>query len=455
MARSPPPAGGGVDTPALDLSQPSGGLLDGRRTGRLRLRTLIALRWLALAGQTVTVLFVGLVLDYRIPLTPCLLLIGASAWLNVLLSLRGPGQRMATEAEAVAQLAFDMVQLAGLLMLTGGAVNPFALLMIAPATLAAAALPGRQAAGIVLLAAVLCLTMSLIGGDLPLAKDQVLHLPGAYRVGAGVALVAEVVFTAACAWMAASEAARMELALNMTQAVLAREQRLSALGALAAAAAHELGTPLATITIIAREMERSAPDGPAREDALMLVGQAERCREILRGLAEQPDASDQMHERMSLLQFLNEVIEPHAADDTVRVEAVVRGARGVEQPDLRRLPEVIHAMTSFVENAVDFARSEVLVSARFDAATLSVEVRDDGPGFSPDILARLGEPYVTSRPGAEGSRTGHIGMGLGFFIAKTLLERTGATVQFRNGQRGGALVSATWPRGRIEALTFA
>jgi two-component system sensor histidine kinase RegB len=116
------------------------------------------------------------------------------------------------------------------------------------------------------------------------------------------------------------------------------------------------------------------------------------------------------------------------------------------------MPEIIHAFTSFVENAVDFAASEVLVSARFDADTISMEVRDDGPGFAPEVLAKLGEPYVTSRPGVEGGRTGHVGMGLGFFIAKTLLERTGALVTFQNGRPRGAVVSARWPRSKIEAV---
>jgi two-component system sensor histidine kinase RegB len=198
-------------------------------------------------------------------------------------------------------------------------------------------------------------------------------------------------------------------------------------------------------------MAREAPEGAMRDDAWLLVAQADRCRDILKRLAETPDAGDAMHERMSLLQFVREVVEPYAQAPAVRVEAVVTGPPGLEAPDLWRRPEVLHAMTSIVENAFDFARAEILVTARFDAETVAVEVRDDGPGFSPEVLAKLGEPYVTSRPGAEGSRTGHIGMGLGFFIAKTLLERTGAVVAFRNGRRGGAIVTARWPRARIEA----
>jgi two-component system sensor histidine kinase RegB len=252
---------------------------------------------------------------------------------------------------------------------------------------------------------------------------------------------------------AAVEAARMALALDVTQAVLSREQRLSALGALAAAAAHELGTPLATISIVAKEMAREAPSGgQVREDAELLIAQAERCREILRRLTETPDAaSDEVHERLSLRQLVAEVTEPHAATPGVRVEAIVSGEKGMKTPDVRRMPEITTAFTSFVENAVDFAEKEVLLSARFDAETISIEVRDDGPGFAPEVLAKLGEPYVTTRPGAEGSRTGHIGMGLGFFISKTLLERTGAVVTFQNGRPHGAVVTARWPRSKIEA----
>jgi len=146
-------------------------------------------------------------------------------------------------------------------------------------------------------------------------------------------------------------------------------------------------------------------------------------------------------------------LEPHAnASKEVRVEAIVTGAKDVKTPDIRRMPEITHAFTTFVENAVDFAQSEILVSARFDADSVTIEVRDDGPGFAPEILAKLGEPYVTSRPGAEGSRTGHIGMGLGFFISKTLLERTGAKVSFHNGKPRGAVVAARWDRGIVEVV---
>jgi len=427
----------------------------GLRRGRLRVRTLIAQRWLMVAGQALAVLMAGVVLDLNVPYALCFSLIALSAWLNVLIGLAFGGQRMAREGEATAQIAFDILQLSGMLYLTGGIVNPFSLLLIAPVTLAAATLPARFAAAIGVLAVAACVILAFV------------HMPLPYRPAAGpdaapgmltlmtivLSRVLGIALTGAYAWQAATESARMELALNVTETVLAREQRLSALGALAAAAAHELGTPLATISVVAREMVRNAPDEQTREDAELMIGQAARCREILQRLTEMPEAKDAVHERMSLVQLVHETIEPHMIHG-VRVEAVVNGPSGEAAPDIWRRAEIIHALTSIVENAVDFARAEVIVIARFDARAVVIEVRDDGPGFSPEVLAKLGEPYVTSRPGAEGSRTGHIGMGLGFFIAKTLLERTGATVDFKNGRRGGAVVTARWPRSALEAPGF-
>ncbi len=438
---------GAPDTRALAAAQD---WAKGRRA-RLRPSTLIGLRWLGVGGQAAAVAFVALVLRFPLPWIWCALAIGASAALNAVLSLRPVVPHSAGRKEATAQFAFDILQLAVMLYLTGGLANPFSLMLIAPVTLAAATLPTRNTLGLGALAVIVCLFLSQIYMPLPWAGSLAPTFPESYRLGLAVATIFGLAFTAGYAWQAANEAQRMELALNVTETVLAREQRLSALGALAAAAAHELGTPLATIAVVAKEMARAAPDGPLKEDAELLVAQAQRCRDILKRLAETPDTGDAMHERMSLLQFLREVVEPYAQGGEVKVEAVVSGAPGVAAPDLWRRPEILHAMTSFVENAFDFAKAEILVSARFDAETVTVEVRDDGPGFSPEVLVKLGEPYVTSRPGAEGSRTGHVGMGLGFFIAKTLLERTGAAVQFSNGKRGGAIVQAKWQRSRIEA----
>ena len=419
--------------------------------GRLRVRTLVTLRWLVVAGEA-ALLLVVMGMGYTLPYPLCFAVVGAAAWINLLTGAASPGQRVFGDREAAAQLSLDIAQMSALVFLTGGTSNPFVLMLIAPVTLAAATLPLRPVLILGAIAGVLSALLAFIFLPLPGIPGLAVAIPPGLRVGAALANVAGIALTAGYVRQAAVESARMALALDVTQAVLAREQRLSALGALAAAAAHELGTPLATISIVAKELAREAPTQAVKDDADLLVAQAERCREILRRLTETPQAaSDEVHERLSLRLLVQEVIEPHAGVKGVRVEAIVTGAKGMKTPDIRRMPEITHAFTSLVENAVDFAASEILVSARFDAETISMEVRDDGPGFSPEVLAKLGEPYVTSRPGAEGSRTGHIGMGLGFFIAKTLLERTGALVTFQNGRPHGAVVSARWPRSKIEA----
>ena len=415
----------------------------------LRLETITLVRWISIAGQMLAFLFVVLVLGFRPDPVLWSALVGVSAAVNLGVALVGRRSRLASDLEAVVQLGFDVLQLAAVLFFTGGVANPFALLLISPATLAASSLPWRQAAVVAAMAILAAAVLAFWSSPLPLPAGRTFLAPLGYRLAAASAVAAGVIFTAGYAFLAAQQAARMELALHVTQAVLAREQRLSALGGLAAAAAHELGTPLATISVVAKELAREGPE-ETREDARLLLSQTERCREILRRLTEAPEAEDAVHARMSLLQLLNEVIEPHL-EAPVRVEAVVTGAPGVDAPYIRRMPEVLRAMTSLVDNAVDFAASDVLITARFDQETVSVEVRDDGPGFAPDVLGKLGQPYITSRPSGENSRSHHTGMGLGFFIAKTLLERTGARIEFRNGKGGGAIVAARWPRDKVEA----
>ncbi|QUD86851.1 ActS/PrrB/RegB family redox-sensitive histidine kinase [Phenylobacterium montanum] len=440
-----------LDKPAASSGQDDGLIGDGLIAhGRLNLDVLVRLRWFSLGGELV--LF-GLAFALRLHLQylACLLVIAGTAAFNLAVSLSVRALGPSRDSQLVVQLGFNIVQVSALLMLTGGIVNPFALMLIAPVTMAASILDEKKALVLALMAAAMAVVMTFWAAPLPWPTDPPPATPVLLKGVMLLAVLSGMGLTAFYAWRAAAEAKRMELALNVTHKVLAREQRLSALGGLAAAAAHELGTPLATISIVAKEMVREAPNDSVRDDAELLVGQAERCREILTRLTEEPDTTDQaVHARMTLLQFLNEVIERHL-DTEIRVEAVVAGPPGARPPEIRRMPEVLHAMTSFVENAVDFAKSEVLVSVRFDERSIGVEVRDDGPGFSPDVLAQLGQPYITSRPNAEGSRSGHMGMGLGFFIAKTLLERTGAVVQHFNGRRGGAVIAARWAREAIEA----
>jgi two-component system sensor histidine kinase RegB len=427
---------------------PSWGTGGGR--GRLQRTTLISLQWRGLAGQFAVLGLASIWLGVEIPWLWCAPVVLAGVAVTLYLVWLNRTHRPQRDWENAAVLGFDTVQLAALVFLTGGVANPFAFLLVAPVTLTASTARAIHVLAIVGIGFLAIAIMAYWGWPLPSPLSESVELPPLYRAGVATALFSAIGFMANYAWRVSREAEQMEIALNFAQQVLAREQRLSALGALAAAAAHELGTPLATVQIVSKEIARSATTRELRDDAELLVQQAERCREILQRLTEAPEASDAMHDRLPLAQFLNEVIEPHLGGE-VRIEGVLTGPPGAAPPVIRRMPELHHALVTLVENAADFAKAEVLVRARYDAQAITLEVQDDGPGFSADILSRLGNPYVTSRPQGEASRSGHIGMGLGCFISKTLLEKSGAVVSFENARSGGALVSARWARRDIEA----
>jgi two-component system sensor histidine kinase RegB len=418
--------------------------------GRVRLHTLILLRWLAIAGQTAAVLIVEFGFGFHTPLGPTLAVIVFSACANIVLTVARPSQGMVREWEASLQLGFDVLQLTALLWLTGGVENPFLLLFIAPVAVSAAVLRPFTTMILTLLVVVCILFLSATHLPLPWKPGETFDLPATYQLGLASAVLIGLAFTSVYAWRVAQEEERLNVALAAVQTVLAREQKLSALGGLAAAAAHELGTPLATIHLVAKEMAGHVPkNSPLAEDVQLLISQSERCRVILKQLSSRRDQSDMMHERMPLQGLLDEVCGPHhglGRSVSIRLEAMPDGGR---PPDLRRSPEIIHGLGNLVENAVGFAVQEVEVIARWSQVELEISIRDDGPGFPAHLLARLGEPYISER-GAE-SRGG--GMGLGFFIAKTLLEKTNARliVHNRAAPKSGAVVRAVWPRAAVEA----
>ncbi|MEL6956383.1 MAG: ActS/PrrB/RegB family redox-sensitive histidine kinase [Pseudomonadota bacterium] len=420
--------------------------------GRTRMRTFIALRWMAVAGQTAAVLGVYFGLGFSLPLSACLAVIAASAWVNVLLSLFLPSQRLVRDWEAGLNLAFDTVQLAALIALTGGLTNPFLLLLVAPVTVAALILRPHEAALLALLAMVLASAMLLYSLPLPWSGEVPPDLPDLFKIGHLAALATGLSFFAVSALRVSQDEARLVRALDAASVVMAREQRLSAIGAMSAMTAHELGTPLATIHLVAKEMASQFPeDDPMAEDANLLAEQAERCRKILRQLGEAREASDIVHARMPVRALVDEAAEPYRGLGVALNVSAEPGEGGEDAaPTLRRSPEVLHALSAFIENAVSFADSSVNARVSWTPEHIIVTVSDDGPGFAPDVQPKLGEPYVSQR--GEDQKGGG-DMGLGFFIAKTLIEQTGGRVATRNRTppRHGAVVQAVWPRTRLEA----
>ncbi|MEI2385688.1 ActS/PrrB/RegB family redox-sensitive histidine kinase [Breoghania sp. JC706] len=419
----------------------------------LKLDTLVRLRWLAVAGQTAAVLVVNYGFGFKVPMGFVFALIALSAWLNLFLKLvRAKVQRLPQRWSAVL-LGYDILQLSGLLFLTGGLGNPFAVLLLVPVTVSAAALPPRDTValgGIVICAASLLAFFQL---PLPWIEGEVFQLPGTYQFGVWTALVATLAFIAFYTFQVAAEARQLSQALAATELTLEREQHLHSLDGLAAAAAHELGTPLATIVLTAKELETDLAEGSTqREDVALIRTQGDRCREILRKLTSL--SSDQSFLSLRLSHLVEEVAEPHR-EFGIAVTIIKESNAG--EPTVRRNASIIYGLGNLLENAVDFATSAVSVRLNWTDASVSVTITDDGPGFADDVIDRLGEPYVTTRARA-GARPTEVaaqanagGLGLGFFIAKTLLERTGARLSLRNSLEGGAVVQIVWPRIALES----
>ncbi len=410
-------------------------------SGRLRRSTLVTLRWMAIIGQTMALLFVAWGLGYNLPLMPCFLVIGLSVIVNLAVTFLAPLDRRVEDVEAIAQLGFDLVQLAALLWLTGGMNNPFALLFIAPVVTSATTLSRPVLALLGILAACLSLAMIYYFQPLPWSQEG-FELPFMFRLGSWFALIVGMIFTSAYAWRSARESRRMSEALAATEAVLAHEQKLSALGGLAAAAAHELGTPLATIRLTAKEMSRDVKPGTAQaEDIDLLLSQTERCRDILQQLGQRGDEGDLIHDNLSFDVLLEEAVDPYDnMGGTITIDIVMEGEG--QPPIVYRRAELMYGLRNLIENAASYAHSEVILTGKWDEGQVTLIIEDDGPGFNASVKDRLGEPYVSGR--AERSKAG--GLGLGLFISKTLLERTGAKISFNNKPKGGAIVSLIWPK---------
>jgi two-component system sensor histidine kinase RegB len=375
--------------------------------------------------------------------------IALSAWLNVAMRMHyGHVQRL-EPAPVAWLLAYDIAQLTVLMVLTGGLENPFAFFILAPVSIAAISLPLRYTLPLGLFALATSTLIAFFYWPLPWSSTQTLVQPPLYIFATWVANLIAIVFIGSYAWQVAEEGRLMADALTATELVLAREQHLSQLDGLAAAAAHELGTPLSTITVIAKELERAlGPGSPHAPDVKLLREQVQRCREILGKLSALPSGWAPF-EQAKLSALIEEVAAPHQ-NFGIAIDIVLPPERAGE-PVVPRSPAILYGLGNLVENAVDFAATRIEIAVRWTEQDVAVTISDDGPGFPPEILSRIGEPYVTSRR-RVGGESEESGLGLGFFIAKTLLERSAATLAFLNrpAPEQGAVVRVRWARGDFE-----
>ncbi|MFN6977400.1 MAG: sensor histidine kinase RegB [Gemmobacter sp.] len=431
----------------------------------VRLRTLILLRWMAVIGQAAAIAAAYRFLGMDLPLGLCFLVVGASVISNLIATFVFPESKRLSEGEAFAFLLFDLVQLSLLLMFTGGLHNPFVPLIVAPVTISATALNLRSTVLLGGLAIAFVTLLAFVHIPLRDSAGVALRVPVLFEVGFWLSIVIGVIFLALYSHRVSTEIRAMSEALLATQMALAREQKLTDLGGVVAAAAHELGTPLATIKLVSAELMEEMADKPdlshLYDDARLIREQADRCRDILRSMGR-AGKDDRLLRQAPLDTVLREAAEPHAARGRT-LHFNVHAAEGAEprQPLVRRAPEVIHGLRNLVQNAVDFAHGNVWIDGVWSDREIRVRIADDGPGYPQQLIGRIGDPFVRARPDGQ-RRPEYDGMGLGLFIAKTLLERSGAELSFANGSdpflkererpdRGGAIVEVVWPRHRIVA----
>ena len=434
------------------------------QTSRLRLRTIIRLRWVAVLGQSLTVLLVHYILGFQLPLTTCFIIIGLSAGLNIYLRAKYPATQSLKAPYAFMMLSYDLLQLCALLYLSGGLQNPFVFFMIVPITISASTQHWKYTIALGFMAIICATILAFSIYPLPWTTQEQLTFPLLYRFGVWVAVVCGLVFTGIYSWRIAKETKQMSDALTATEMVLANEQKLSAIDGLAAAAAHELGTPLGTISVVAKELQKEFDkDSDLYEDVLLIKTQADRCKEILQTLVQNSDEPDAMYAHLPLSHLIEEVVEIHrvfeknvkvSANPTSRASEAARN-----EPILARNPGILYGLGNIVENAVDFAETEIIIVAQWNDEHVTIKIYDDGKGFPSSVLERLGEPFVTTRSGQNLNRetlnknsSAREGLGLGYFIAKTLLERSNAKILLSNRKPPykGAKVEVTWLRSEID-----
>ena len=383
--------------------------------GRVRLRTLIVIRWVAIIGQALALLVVNFGFGYPVPLLAALATVAVSAVINFWAAIgRRSPERLGDRAAAV-YLAYDLLQLGILLYLTGGLHNPFAVLVLAPVIISATVLSRVSTMALSALALVIVIVLALFHLPLPWA-DQSFALAPLFIFGLASALALSVVFIAGYVFSVAEEARRMSGALAASYLALDREQRVSALGALAAAAAHRLGSPLGTIAVIAKELARDLPqDSPHRADVDLLLSESERCRTILTELSTRPETGEPL-QRMPLAALVETAAAPYRAE---RVRLIIDagpevGSEAARQPAPQApySPELVHGLGNLLQNAIEFARSEVRVTVRWSERRISLKIRDDGPGLAVEAKSQLFNPFSTTK--------GSSGTGLGLALSRRL-----------------------------------
>jgi len=403
-------------------------------------KTLVILRWISLVGQYLTISIVYFIFKFELPFFNCSLIIFIGILTNVYLKFKFKKNQLNNFASTFF-LFYDLFQLSLLLYFTGGITNPFTILLIVPAIVSSTFLNLRSTINLSIITIIILLVLTVYHLPLPHHGELHFHVPDTYLYAVPTAIIVTLIFLTYFGVRFGIESRKRTEALNKLELILAKEHELESIGLQAAAAAHSLGTPLSTITVVARELEKEIGNNSKYvKDIDLLLSQTKRCSDILRNLSKDQFKEDNFLTDIKIEELLSEIIRSFKEISEKKLSLF--SEKNQINPHIRRTLEITYGLRNFIGNAVKYSSSKVDISIESNNKITKVEVCDDGPGFSEDILHVLGEPYIRSKNKIISSKSG---LGLGTFIGKTLLERMKARVNFgRCPSLKGAMVKIEW-----------
>jgi len=411
-------------------------------------KTLVTLRWIALAGQYATISIVFFIFKFELPFFYCSLIIFLGVLTNLYLQFKFKKNQLNNFASTFC-LFYDLFQLSLLLYFTGGITNPFSILLIVPAIVASTFLTLRSTLNLSISTVAILIVLTIYNLPLPHYGELHFHIPDTYLYALPIAIIITLVFLTYFGIRFGIESRKRTEALNKLELILAKEHELESIGIQAAAAAHSLGTPLSTITVVARELEKEIGENPKyAKDIDLLLSQTKRCSEILKNLSKDQLQEDNFLSDIKIEELLNEIVRSFTEISEKKLSLLVE--KNKLNPQIDRTLEITYGLRNFIGNAVKYSNSFVDISLESDNKITQVKVCDDGPGFSEDILNVLGEPYIRSKNKIISTKSG---LGLGTFIGKTLLERMKANVKFdKCPKTNGAMVTIKWQTKDLLAI---
>ena len=403
-------------------------------------KTLVTLRWIAIIGQLIAINFVYYYLKLELPIVAVHTIALVGLITNLILQFKIKENQL-KDLYSGFFLIYDLFQLTFLLYLTGGISNPFSFLMIVPSIVSSTFLSMGTTIILGTLTIALLFFLKNYHEILPGLDAYRFSFPEYYLEGILISIIIGLIFLSYFGIRFSGETKKRSEALEKLQQVMAREYQLDSLGGLAAAAAHSLGTPLATISVVAKELKKEIGDESKHtKDLELLVSQSKRCSDILRRISRKEIEDDQFINIIKVEDLLEEIIISFKETSDIKINLI--SDEDKNKINIKRAPELVYGLRNFIGNAVKFSKSSVKIDLRSDDKTVEIKINDDGPGIPEDIIEKIGEPYIKSKSKELGLNSG---LGLGTFLGKTLLERKNAKLLFRsNGELGGGLVIISW-----------